>query len=254
MSQIEGAVPSAKGILFVLSTVLDPSALEPSAFAAWYENTHIQEVQSTGGISSTQRYESVAFSRNYRQSKSGRTGGLGNRRLDFDFATVYHMPDLKFRESAAFRGLDGQSAPREELLDGLFRRVSFVTRFAEEVSVSGPAAGGGDGALAPFVVTCAPLATGARLPSDLEDVKGLRRLVRYKVHEGSLLERFERSWLDEPREMVVLEFELEDRVAEFAETMGDGEKGELEVGYWMLRREYDGSERSPAPWSPKAAA
>lgn len=241
-SQIPGAVPSAPGILFVLSAVLDPSALAPADFADWYENTHIQEVQSTGGIAGSQRYEALTFASSYRGRQLGQTPA--NRNLDFDFATVYNMPDLAFRESAAFRGLDGQTAPREELLEGLFRRVSFITRFAEEVEVFGVS--GGEEA-APFVVTVAPLSSRGSLP-DFGDVVGLRRTRRFKVHEGSLLKRFERSWLDEPTEMAILELQSEDGVAAVAEAVGNAEG--LEVGYWGLRRDYDGGERSPKGWSP----
>lgn len=246
-SQIPGAVPSKPGILFVLSTVLDPSTLAPMDFADWYENTHIQEVQSTGGISGSQRYEALTFAESYRGKKFDFSGKVPrNRNLDFDFATVYNMPDLAFRESEAFRGLDGQTAPREELLEGLFKRVSFITRFAEEVSSSGPGSSSSDPA--PFVVTIAPSASGGGLPS-LERIDGLIRIRRYEVHEGSLLKRFERSWLDEPKEMAILQLESEKGVLDISEIVGKA--GQLEVGFWGLRRDYDGGERTPKGWSPR---
>lgn len=247
-SQIPGAVPSKPGILFVLSTVLDPNALDPASFADWYENTHIQEVQSTGGISSSQRYEALIFASKFR----GRQLSVvpENRNLAFDFATVYHMPDLAFRESEAFRGLDGQTKPRQELLEGLFRRVSFVTRFAAEVGDSSPGSGDSSTSAAPFVVTVASLAGDGGIP-ELENVKGVRRVKKYKVHEGSLLERFERSWLDEPTEMAILEIESQEGVATVADALAEVEG--LEIGYWALRREYAGSERTPKGWSPRSS-
>lgn len=39
----------APGITFVTSKVLNVNVLSPLDFADWYENTHIQEVQATGG-------------------------------------------------------------------------------------------------------------------------------------------------------------------------------------------------------------
>jgi len=43
------------------------------------------------------------------------------------------MPSLSYRESAAFKGLDGQSEPGAELLEGIFKCARFDTRFYEEV-------------------------------------------------------------------------------------------------------------------------
>lgn len=242
-SQIPGAVPSKPGILFVLSTVLDPSDLEPSSFTDWYENTHIQEVQSTGGISGSQRYEALTFASGYRGRKF--TAAPENKNLNFDFVTVYHMPDLAFRESAAFRGLDGQTAPRQELLEGLFKHVSFITRFAEEVSV--PSSTHSPATPAPFVVTIAPSAAGDPL-TQFKTAKELRRVQKYKIHESSLLSRFQRSWLDEPTDLAIFEFDSEEGVAALAEAVGEA-RG-LEVGFWALRRQYDGGERTPKGWNP----
>lgn len=246
-SQLPNAVPSAPGILFVLSTILAPSPLTPAAFADWYENTHIQEVQATGGISGSRRYESLPFTASHR----GRDLKVapGHRNLAFEFATVYRMPDLAFRESAAFRGLDGQTAPRGELLEGVFRHVSFVTRFAEEVGGGSSGQGEEEGGPAPFAVTLAPLRDGVAVPG-VEGLRGVRRVRRYKVHEGSLLRRFERSWLDEPREMAILEVEDEGGLAAVGELVGEAEG--LEVGFWVLRRDYRGDERTPKGWSPTA--
>ncbi|KAF2184052.1 hypothetical protein K469DRAFT_709933 [Zopfia rhizophila CBS 207.26] len=43
------------------------------------------------------------------------------------------MSDIGFRETREFMGLDGQSVPREELLEGVFRQARFDTRFYEEI-------------------------------------------------------------------------------------------------------------------------
>lgn len=43
------------------------------------------------------------------------------------------MPEIEFRESREFKGLDGQSLPKGDLLDRVFRQARFDTRFYEEV-------------------------------------------------------------------------------------------------------------------------
>lgn len=243
-----GTVPSTPGILFVGSKVVNPSNLNPLDFNDWYENTHIQEVQSTGGISGSQRYESLSFHKQYRDTSSKLD--IANSNFDFDFVTVYNMPDLAFRESAAFRGLDGQSKPSEELLEGLFRQASFITRFAEEIGVEGESGGFRKGA-APFAVTVGIESgrsgdSGSGVMSALSKIQGYRRKRTLRVHENSLLDRFERSYMDEPAVLAILEF---DTIPDDGTLEGSLEgAGQLEIGVWRLRRDYEGSERTPAGW------
>jgi len=45
------------------------------------------------------------------------------------------MPEVEFRESKEFKGLDGQSPPKGDLLDRVFRQARFDTRFYEEVGI-----------------------------------------------------------------------------------------------------------------------
>lgn len=45
------------------------------------------------------------------------------------------MSDIEFRETPEFKGLDGQSEPSKELLEGIFKQARFDTRFYEEVQV-----------------------------------------------------------------------------------------------------------------------
>ena len=54
------------------------------------------------------------------------------------------------------------------------------------------------------------------------------------------MRRFERSWMDEPREMVIVELEGEEAVENVAEILEEWE--ELEVRFWGLRRTYDESD------------
>ena len=53
------------------------------------------------------------------------------------YLTVYEMPDVGYRKTAEFKGLDGQSEPRKELPEGVFRKARFDTRFYECVQEFG---------------------------------------------------------------------------------------------------------------------
>lgn len=233
-----GTVPSKPGILFVASKVLHPDVLDPLDFTDWYENTHIQEVQSTGGISGTQRYESLSF--HSRQRDTSAPKGPENQNLDYDFLTVYTFPDLSFRETEAFNSLDGQSMPNEMLLEKLFKQTAFITRFAEEVSVSGtPKA-------APYLLSIATSNGLSESVTPTSPPGSLRQLV---VREGSLLSEFNRHWQTEPSEIVLVEADDMSQLDALKKDL-EGAK-DVEVGFWRLRRNYEGTERKPAGWKPK---
>lgn len=53
------------------------------------------------------------------------------------YLTIYEMPDVQYRETAEFKGLDGQSEPEQELLESVFKRARFDTRFYECVQEFG---------------------------------------------------------------------------------------------------------------------
>ena len=242
-------VPAKPGILFVSSIVLHPSALDPHDFCDWYENTHIQQVQSTGGISSTQRYESISFIRTYRQEEAkSETTLVKNRNFNYDFLTIYNMPDLAFRESEAFRGLDGQSKPSDELLNKVFKQTEFLTRFYEELEIDGSSAAGTP---PPFIMTVGVSVDHsiAKFPPTFSKTSSHRRVKKYKLHEASILSEFQRSYVFEPSEMSIYEF---DHVPDTSELLKELlSVNNLEVGLWQLKRDYDGSERTPAGWKPK---
>ncbi|KAF2492681.1 hypothetical protein BU16DRAFT_490545, partial [Lophium mytilinum] len=111
------------GILWVASRIKNPT-LTPSHFCTWYENTHIHEVTALSGIPRAARYEAIL--------PSPYPGALS---ADAPWLTIYEMPDIAFRETAEFRGLDGQSEPAAELLEGVFKKARFDTRFYECVQV-----------------------------------------------------------------------------------------------------------------------
>lgn len=130
-----------RGILWVASRVVNPDALSSEKFCDWYENVskrhnhnllrhsfpsqrHIQEVLSLSGVPSAARYEAL--------QPQPDTKAWSN---EAPWLTVYEMRDIDYRESDDFKGLDGQSEPSQELLEGVFKNARFDTRFYEEVQV-----------------------------------------------------------------------------------------------------------------------
>jgi hypothetical protein len=53
------------------------------------------------------------------------------------------MPDVEYRNTTDFKGLDGQSEPDPELLKGVFKQARFDTRFYEVVQEYGDSASTG---------------------------------------------------------------------------------------------------------------
>jgi hypothetical protein len=109
-----------RGIVFVRSQTLDEEKLPPEKFCDWYENTHIEEVTALSGVTGAVRYE-----------KLNDVTAIGP---EMPYLTVYEMPDAGFTETAEFKGLDGQSRPSEETLNGIFKLAKFETSFATLVS------------------------------------------------------------------------------------------------------------------------
>ncbi|ORY12915.1 hypothetical protein BCR34DRAFT_459743, partial [Clohesyomyces aquaticus] len=168
------------GVLFVASRIHQqndnsPNRLTPEKLCDWYENIHIQQVVALSGIPSAARYEALPIpspssahpeplssnppSPSPPSSTSSPLTQPKYNAQDEPFSnqapwlTVYEMPDLEFRSSKEFKGLDGQSEPERGLLEGVFRRARFDTRFYEEV---GRWEGeGGRGSPAPFLLTAA---------------------------------------------------------------------------------------------------
>jgi hypothetical protein len=118
------------------------------------------------------------------------------------------MPDITYRETDEFRGLDGQSEPKQELLDGVFKRARFDTRFYEEVQVyeperskEGVEEGGKEGR---FLLSAAlQPQQGQEDDFDnwyreehlkvLSECEGYVRTRRYEVRDASTLDRFVRK-------------------------------------------------------------
>lgn len=263
---------SKPGIVFVTSKVLNPSILKLDFFGDWYENRHIQEVQATGGISGAQRYESLAFYRQHRKTgnderrnapsvSSAGLPDITNQNIHHDFLTVYHMPDLEFRKSATFKGLAGQSKPNERgLLETIFQQAEFCTRFCQEVDAvdgsrchsneSDDANGSSDPEpAAPFVITVGVPSTmqDSKLPTTLSKLDGFKHFSKYDMQEGSVLSAFQRSFIAEPKYLFIFQYGVIPDMADL-KTALENAPSNLEIGFWLLRRDYDGTERTPAPW------
>jgi hypothetical protein len=130
------------------------------------------------------------------------------------------MPSVAYRESAEFKGLDGQSEPAKELLEGIFQCARFDTRFYEEVQDFTPASSNtkpGEHAKR-FLISAAlePPPEGEKdfdawyrdehLPV-LAAAPGYVRTRRYDLVSGTSLNEFERSVPDIPKVLALHEFE-----------------------------------------------
>lgn len=173
--------------------------------------------------------------------------------------TVYEMPSIAYRESADFKGLDGQSEPTKELLEGIFRCARFDTRFYEEVQDFEPEKKeGGRGKDAKrFLISAAlePPEGGEKdfdawyrdehLPV-LAAAPGYVRTRRYNLVSGTSLNEFERSVPDIPQFLALHEFECEElpwtELGASAETEWAGRVmgglAKSEIGWFVGKRVY----------------
>ncbi|KAF2681762.1 hypothetical protein K458DRAFT_309076 [Lentithecium fluviatile CBS 122367] len=224
------------GLLWVSSRIhlpptLPPSVprLIPSTFCFWYENTHIQEVTVLSGVPKAARYEAI--------TEQPDAEGWS---VEAPWLTVYEMPDIRFRESKEFKRLDGQSLPKKELLDGVFRQARFDTRFYEISTIvanylvdAGPAA---------FLVSwsLSSLLSSTDLEG-LEEIEGFRRVRVCKVVNATTLDQFERMGSAVQPYVVLIEFDgVELPVMSVKNALGrNGDGAELEVGWYRLKRVYE---------------
>jgi hypothetical protein len=182
----------------------------------------------------------------------------------------YEMPDIDFRQSEEFKSLDGQSKPKGDLLDSVFRQARFDTRFYEEKpfhsrtfkkdSEGGlrPSEGGaGPAEPAKFLVSYASANTtfGASAHESILASLGeglVRMRCVYKVN-ATTLDRFERVEADVPGFLVLFELESEEAVKAltgvFKDYYDDRALGhqhaltpfhsrKVEVGFYRLKRVY----------------
>ncbi|KAL5376798.1 hypothetical protein DPSP01_010209 [Paraphaeosphaeria sporulosa] len=228
-----------KGIIWVSSRLSHPPvdqaregvpALTPERFCDWYENTHIQEVTALKGVPAAVRWEAA----HPQPSPSAWS-------VAAPWLTIYEMPDISYRDTAEFKGLDGQSPPKDALLHEIFEQARFDTRFYEETFSSHGSESDSstplpkEGKYVLSLSTSEPEAT-ARL---FDGVRGVRRLRAFRVQAGTTLERFvRRDALGEggiKGGLVVVEFGegAGERVSEVVKGEEDGE-----VGWYVRKREY----------------
>lgn len=241
------SVPTNPGILCVGSKSINTSVLDPLDFAEWYENTQIQEIHQTGGFSDTQRYESLAFSKKHRGLDQPNVPE--NINFPYDFLTTYNMPDLHFRETEEFASLAKKARPDDQnLVENLFKQAEFISRFCQQMSVDWPNEGGSK---APYIVTLtsSSVQVATDLATKITKFSGCERTRRYKIHEGSVLSALKRTYIPEKSELFIFEFGKLDAVTGAVKAL-DG-SDDVQVGFWALRRSYDGAERTPAAWKPK---
>ncbi|KAF1965670.1 hypothetical protein BU23DRAFT_574713 [Bimuria novae-zelandiae CBS 107.79] len=133
--------------------------------------------------------------------------------------------------------LDGQSAPREELLHSIFEQSRFDMRISEDVDSSIFLAT--DEGPAKFVVSWSSDSASDVDVEALRKIEGCKRVRRFRVVAGSTLEHFQRrenGW--EGREgsgLMLIEFEGEEIPVEKVRRV-IGERGE--VGWFRLKRVY----------------
>jgi len=109
------------GILWVASRVTNPDKLSSEKLCDWYENVHIDEVTSLSGIPAAARYEAVPMSEiggpptpdSIKAAENPPEYVMGGKWL-----TIYEMKDVDFRNSAEFKGLDGQSTHSQIIPSG----------------------------------------------------------------------------------------------------------------------------------------
>jgi hypothetical protein len=165
----------------------------------------------------------------------------------------YEMPDVDFRQSEEFKSLDGQSMPKGDLLDSVFRQARFDTRFYEELpsfsrtfkadhTIGGLRSSVGGAGPAKFLVSyasTAPFGAPGRVPTLAHIVKGLVRLRCFLKINATTLDRFERVEADVPSFVALFELESEEAVKAWQEEFKEFyDRHKVEVGYYRLKRVY----------------
>jgi hypothetical protein len=115
------------GILSVASRVTIPERCSPEKFNEWYENQHIDEVVALSGVPGAVRYEAILFAEIAGAEVEEKDLPLWLGKAQW--LTLYEMDDVDFRDSKEFKGLDGQTTPKDNLLNEIFKNARFETRF-----------------------------------------------------------------------------------------------------------------------------
>lgn len=158
------------------------------------------------------------------------------------------MPDIDYRMTEEFCGLDGQRAPRDDLLKGIFEQARFDTRFYEHLDAGSSASAFSNYLMLTIMhilmlTDLDPAKFIISLGSDDiagADFKGIRRVRRFMVAAGTTLEHFKRrDALGEGqvrRELALIEFEDEADVENLREFIQ--ERNHDEIGCYKLKQVY----------------
>ncbi|KAF2395588.1 hypothetical protein EJ06DRAFT_464715, partial [Trichodelitschia bisporula] len=126
-----------QGTLYVSSATLDETKLPPSKFVTWYENIHVDEVVDLPGVPAATRYEAIPLHQlTDPRAAAPSTPTEPPSWLAFGgWLTLYEFNDIAYRKTDEFLALDGQSEPKPELLNSVFKNAWFNTRFMGAVQV-----------------------------------------------------------------------------------------------------------------------
>lgn len=165
------------------------------------------------------------------------------------------MPDIEYRHTKQFKGLDGQSEPKQELLENVFKQARFDTRFYEEVQIY-ESEGAKKGPAKYLISAALQPAAGQDEDFDkwyrqehlkvLSEAPEYRRSRRYKVANATMLDQFVRKAPEVPQYLALHEFDGEDlpwkelgasAETEWAKRIMENLRKE-EIGWYRLKRVY----------------
>lgn len=236
------SITSKPGILWVSSAISQPTKLPPKKFTTWYEDTHIGEVIATGGVPSASRYEAVQPLSTSKPLKAT---------MEAPWLTVYEMPDVKFRHTKTFKGLDGQTKPKGNLLEEIFSNAVFKTRFCElldrqeaEEAKKGPARWAVSATEEVQGGTEQEKKVGERYVEVVRRARSVKSWVRsrrFRIVDSTVLDEFRRGdglgCGERVAYGVLHEFEGEEFPWEGASGLMEGGR-DTEIGYFRRKRVY----------------
>jgi hypothetical protein len=251
------------GIVWVASQITRPAKLSDEKFNAWYENRHIDEVVSLPGIRAAARYTAIPLDALTGPAPESPPSADADAEvpaylLKAKWLTIYEMRDVEYRNSAEFKGLDGQSVPDGHLLETVFKNAKFETRFGSEEQIDRPGSRPGNLVIT-ATLTSKDAATFAEMDKFYREehvpliskCPGYVRTRRYKYVDTTVLNEFERADADPvgPLSWLALHefegpyFDMEEIVkvddTDWTRKMlANLAEGGMEAGFFRLKRVY----------------
>jgi hypothetical protein len=253
------------GIVWVASQITKPAKLSEDRFSSWYEDQHIDEVVSLSGIRAAARYTAIPLDalagpapESSPAPSTDAAAEVPPYLLTAKWLTIYEMRDVEFRNTAEFKGLDGQTVPKDDLLETVFKNAKFQTRFGTQEQIDHPGS-----KPANLVISATLTAKDAETFAEMDKFyreehvpliskcPGYVRTRRYKYVDTTVLNEFERadaypvgpmSWL------ALHEFEGPyfhmDEIVKVDDTdwtrkiLANLAEGGMEAGFFRLKRVY----------------